>query len=263
MEYFYIFVSVIQNQYIMNISSDTPVGEVVKLNFKTAPLFQANNIDYCCGGSKTISQACAEAGIDSEQLIRQLQKTAVQSDPDTEYINSLTPAGLCDYIIGTHHSYVRSHIPFLQKNIEKVCRAHGVNHPEFFEIQQLFEESAGDLTMHMQKEELMLFPYIQKMVKVQEGHSTAGKPAFGTVSNPIAVMIAEHQTEGDRFDKIAALTKNYAIPEDACTTYEVTLLQLKEFESDLHRHIHLENNILFPKAIELEAELARKYFPVR
>ena len=239
----------------MNISSNTQVGEVVKLNFKTAPLFQTNNIDYCCGGSKTISEACIEAGIESEQLIQQLEKIAGQLDPDTEYINNLKPDELCDYIIRRHHAYVRRNIPFLQESIEKICQVHGANHPELFEIRKLFNESAGNLTMHMQKEEIMLFPYIQKMARSQEENTPISQSVFGAVSNPIGMMIAEHQAEGLRFDKIAELSDNYSIPEDACTTYEVTLNQLKDFENDLHRHIHLENNILFPKAIELEAEL--------
>lgn len=242
----------------MNISLNTRVGEVVKLNFKTAPLFQSNNIDYCCGGSKTIAEACNEAGIESEQLIKQLENIAGQFDPDTEYINSLELDELCEYIVKRHHAYVRSNIPFLQESIEKICQVHGTNHPELFEIRKLFNESAGQLTMHMQKEEIMLFPYIQKMVKEQTENALISRPTYGTVSIPIGVMITEHEAEGERFDKIAELTENYSIPEDACTTYEVTINHLRDFENDLHRHIHLENNILFPKAIELESELAQR-----
>jgi regulator of cell morphogenesis and NO signaling len=151
----------------MTITSDTEVGEVVKLNYNTAPLFHANNIDYCCGGSKTILEACNEAGIEPKQLIVQLEKIAETIDPDTEYINNLTLDELCDHIVKRHHSYVKGNIPFLKESLEKICDVHGANHPELFEIRKLFYESAGELTMHMQKEEIMLFPYIQKMVRAK------------------------------------------------------------------------------------------------
>ncbi|MDD4109602.1 MAG: iron-sulfur cluster repair di-iron protein [Prolixibacteraceae bacterium] len=242
----------------MSITSDTQVGEVVKLNFKTAQLFQENNIDYCCGGSKTISEACNEAGVKPEQLIAQLEKIAENIDPDSDYINNLTPDELCDYIVKRHHSYVKKNIPFLKKSLEKICDVHGEKHPELFEIKKLFDESAGDLIMHMQKEEIMLFPYIQKMVIAKRDGSPVSKSAFGSVTNPIRMMVSDHDTEGKRFDKIAELSGNYSLPDDACTTYEAAIKHLNEFESDLHRHIHLENNILFPKAIELETEFTIK-----
>ncbi len=124
-----------------------------------------------------------------------------------------------------------------------------------FEIQQLFNASAGDLTMHMQKEELMLFPYIKRLVQSSREHSAMPASPFGSVTNPIRMMVAEHQNEGGRFEKIDELTAHYQIPEDACATYFTTIKGLQDFEKDLHRHIHLENNILFPKATELEAQL--------
>ena len=237
----------------MKISSDSFVGEVVKLNYKTASLFQTYNIDYCCGGNITISDACKEAGIDTESLIRQLEVLAVQKDPDSEYFNNLGLGELSDYIVKRHHAYVHESIPVLKKNLEKICNVHGEHHPELFEINKLFTGSAGDLTMHMQKEEIMLFPFIKRMEMAKKGNLPLPASPFGPVSNPIRMMMAEHQVEGDRFNEISRISNNYQLPEDACATYEVTFKQLKEFEDDLHRHIHLENNILFPKAIELES----------
>ena len=239
----------------MTISSNSLVKEVVKLNFKTALLFQTNNIDYCCGGNKTISDACKETGINEEQLIRQLETLITQKDPDSEYIDNLTLGDLADYIVKRHHSYVRESIPVLKKNLEKICQVHGEHHPELFEIRELFTGSAGDLTMHMQKEEIMLFPFIKRLESVKMKNSPLPRTPFGSVSNPIGMMMAEHQNEGDRFGEISKLSNNYRLPEDACTTYGVTFRQLSDFEDDLHRHIHLENNILFPKAIELENEI--------
>jgi regulator of cell morphogenesis and NO signaling len=236
----------------MNISSDSFVKEIVKLNFKTATLFQANNIDYCCGGDKSISDACKEAGINTEQIIKQLEILVAQKDPDSEYINNFTLEELSDYIVKRHHAYVRESIPVLKRNLEKICQVHGGHHSELFEIKELFTGSTGELTVHMQKEELMLFPFIRRLEKAINENAQLPMSPFGSVKNPISMMMADHQNEGDRFNEISKLSKNYRLPEDACTTYEVTYKQLRDFEDDLHRHIHLENNILFPKAIELE-----------
>ena len=236
----------------MKISPDTFVKEVVRSNFKTAPLFQENNIDFCCGGDKSIYDACREAGIDPEQLIKQLETVVSQNDSDSVYINNLTLRELADYIEKRHHAYVRENIPVLKKNLEKICQVHGGHHPELLEIKELFTGSAGDLTVHMKLEELILFPLIRQLEKAINENSPAPGPSFGSVKNPIGMMMADHQNEGDRFKEISRLSMNYQPPHDACATYEVTLKQLGDFEGDLHRHIHLENNILFPKALELE-----------
>ena len=243
----------------MNILPNTTVGEVVKTNFKTARLFHSSKIDFCCGGTKTISEACDEAGMETGLLIKQLETMTLENDPVAEFFDSMAPDQLCDYIVKRHHSYVRNSIGFLLQNLEKICRVHGANHPELFEVNRLFTESSGELVMHMQKEELMLFPYIRNLVKAKNENTPAPRATFGSVANPVEMMISEHLMEGKRFEKIAKLTGNYSVPEDACTTYKVTLNELEDFENDLHQHIHLENNILFPEAIELEKELVRKY----
>jgi iron-sulfur cluster repair di-iron protein len=239
----------------MKITPDTIVGEVVKMNFKTASLFQASNIDYCCGGRITISEACAGVGIDSNMLITNLDAMLSQTDPDASYINSLNLAELTSYIVKRHHTYVRESIPFIEKSLEKLCQVHGNKHPELFKISELFNNSAGELTKHMQKEEIVLFPYINKLVLAQENGTQPSEPRFGTVSNPIGAMMAEHQAEGERFDEISKLSNNYQVPGDACITYKVTFDRLNDYENDLHRHIHIENNILFPRAILLEKDL--------
>ncbi len=236
----------------MKIKSDTPVGEVVKTNFKTATMFQANKIDYCCGGNQTLSEACEKAGVQTNELIQQLETVLQDADPDTEYINNLEPGALADYIINRHHSYVQKNIPFLKQNLDKIARVHGANHPELEQVRDEFSQSAGELTMHMQKEELLLFPFVKKMEAAKKENKNLPLPPFGKVANPIAAMMAEHENEGERYVRISELTNNYQVPADGCTTYEVTLKQLADFEKDLHRHIHLENNILFPKAKLLE-----------
>ncbi|MCB0443168.1 MAG: hemerythrin domain-containing protein, partial [Flavobacterium sp.] len=157
------------------------------------------------------------------------------------------------YIEKKHHRYVEEKTPVLLAFLDKLTKVHGTKHPELFEINNLFYQGAGELAQHMKKEELILFPFIQKMVKAQKENQSIQEPHFGTVENPIAMMQDEHTVEGERFATIATLTDGFTPPEDACSTYRVAFQMLKEFEQDLHKHIHLENNILFPKAIELQA----------
>jgi regulator of cell morphogenesis and NO signaling len=163
---------------------------------------------------------------------------------------------LADYIEKTHHRYVEDKSIILKQFLDKLCKVHGDAHPELFRINELFTAGAGELAQHMKKEELMLFPFIKRMVKTKEEHGILTQPSFGSVSNPIAMMMQEHDNEGDRFREIASITNNYTPPSDGCTTYKVTFAMLKEFEEDLHKHIHLENNILFNKAVVLEEEFA-------
>ena len=159
---------------------------------------------------------------------------------------------LIDYIEKTHHRFVEEKTQIIIPYLDKLCDVHGNNHPELFEINTLFNDSAKELVSHMKKEELILFPFVKEMINATKSHGTIGKPFFETVKNPIAAMMNEHENEGERFRAIAILTNNYTPPEDACNTYKVTFSMLKEFEDDLHKHIHLESNILFPKAKALE-----------
>jgi regulator of cell morphogenesis and NO signaling len=147
-------------------------------------------------------------------------------------------------------------MPIINKYLEKVVSVHSKNHPELKEVQNLFLMTIAELTAHMKKEEFMIFPYIRNMVHVKETGGHLSKPVFGSIRNPIGVMELEHQAEGDRISRIREITMDYQAPEDACKTLEATLIMLKEFEADLHVHIHLENNLLFPKAIMLEQELS-------
>ena len=159
------------------------------------------------------------------------------------------------YIVGNHHAFVRQAMPVLLTHTKKVAGVHGDRHPELPEVARLFNEVAGEMTSHMAKEEQILFPYI---VALEEASRSAGRgpsAPFGTVRNPIRMMEAEHESAGDAMARIRSLTSDYAIPDGACTTYRVSLQELEAFERDLHEHVHLENNILFPKAARLEAEM--------
>jgi regulator of cell morphogenesis and NO signaling len=149
---------------------------------------------------------------------------------------------------------VESRIQEIKPFLQKIVSVHGERHPELAEVAQLFNETSGELTVHMKKEEFVLFPFVRKMVKKKAAGELLSASPFGTVQDPIAMMHHEHAAEGERFEKIASLTNNYTPPADACSTYKVSFAMLKEFEEDLHTHIHLENNILFPKTIEMEKQ---------
>lgn len=236
----------------MNIKSDNIIGEVVAKDYRSAAVFQAYGIDFCCKGGRSIAEACEHKNIEPAELIEALQKSTTQAEDRSADYNSWPLDLLADYIEKKHHRYVESRIPEIMQFLNKVVSVHGERHPELEEIAQLFHDSAGVLTTHMKKEEFILFPFIRKMVKQKSAGEPIAAPPFGTIQNPIAMMNQEHDGEGERFRRIETLANHYAPPADACNTYRVTLAMLKEFEEDLHLHIHLENNILFPKAVEME-----------
>ncbi|WP_366182659.1 iron-sulfur cluster repair di-iron protein [Flavobacterium ovatum] len=234
------------------------IGEYVAKDFRTAALFSKYGIDFCCKGNRTVEEVCEKKAVKPEDL--QIEIEAVlntKSDSGIDF-NAWPLDLLADYIEKTHHRYVEEKTPTLLQFLDKLCKVHGASHPELFKINELFKGCAGELTQHMKKEELMLFPFIKKMVTASISDELIAQPHFGTVKNPIAMMMAEHEAEGDRFAKIVELTNNYTPPADACNTYKVTFAMLQEFEQDLHKHIHLENNILFPKAVALEKEFAEQ-----
>lgn len=235
----------------MNITAQTIIGELTALDYRTALVFKKNGIDFCCNGNRSIEEACKNDNTRINTLITELQKAVETGDTTGANYNSWPLDLLADYIEKKHHRYVSTRIPEIQPLLNKVVKVHGDQHPELIEVEALFNASAGELTAHMKKEELILFPFIRKMVAA--GDRPVHAP-FGTVQNPINMMMDEHDSEGERFRKIAALTGNYTPPADACNTYRVSFALLKEFEDDLHLHIHLENNILFPKAIALEQQ---------
>ena len=240
----------------MNLQENKIIGELVAQDYRTASVFKKYGIDFCCQGNRTINDACQKKNIDTKSVLNDLEVVIhTNGEYATDY-QSWPIDLLADYIEKKHHRYVEEKLVEIKPYLEKICRVHGGHHPELFEINEHFSATAGELAMHMKKEELVLFPFVRKMAKAKQEHSKIGAPHFGTVLNPIQMMMNEHSAEGDRFRKIEELSNSYTPPQNACNTYRVTFALLKEFERDLHLHIHLENNILFPKAIELEKELA-------
>lgn len=239
----------------MNITKENTLGEIVAKDFRTATVFDQYKLDFCCKGSRSIEEACQQASIDTTEVIQALEQVSHSNQTNIDF-NNWPLDLLADYIEKKHHRYVSDQIPVLQRYLDKIYTIHGQKHPELAEIKNLFSESAAELTVHMKKEELMLFPFIRKMTEARQVGSNRPPAPFGSVQNPVLIMIHDHDMEGDRFRRIAQLSSNYSSPADGCSTYQVTLALLKEFEKDLHVHIHLENNILFPKAIALEQTLS-------
>lgn len=234
--------------------SEKQIGQFVAEDYRTAAVFSKYKIDFCCNGNRSIQEACEKKGIDSNVLLDELQTVLRKKDGESIDYKSWPLDLLVDYIEKKHHRYVEEKIPILRQFLDKLCRVHGERHPELLKINELFTASAGELAAHLKKEELILFPFVKKMVNAQLEKGGVQSPQFGTVENPIEMMMQEHDNEGERFRQIAALTDNYNPPADACNTYKVTFAMLEEFEQDLHLHIHLENNILFPKAVKLEQQ---------
>lgn len=239
----------------MQITKDTIVGDLVAKDYRTATVFKQNGIDFCCNGNRTLEEVCKQKEMSVTNIIGELNQVSQQISAAQTDFHSWPLDLLADYIEKKHHRYVEEKIQEIKPYLDKICKVHGEHHPELYEINQLFNDSAGELAMHMKKEELILFPAVRRMVKAQMQKTTRERPQFGSVNNPIKMMMHEHNNEGERFRKIEELSNKYNPPQDACNTYRVSFAMLKEFEDDLHLHIHLENNILFPKALELEKHI--------
>ena len=233
------------------LTKEKTIGEFVAEDFRAAQVFRKYKIDFCCKGDRTVEQACENKKYLAEDIYDELSNVANLKSGDIDF-NSWPLDLLADYVEKTHHRYVEENSTVLLQYLNKLCKVHGDRHPELFEITSIFTEISGELAAHMKKEELILFPFIKKMVNAKQKGENIETPRFGTVESPVAMMKHEHTVVGELFVKIDELTNNYQFPADACGTYQVTYKMLEDFEKDLHTHIHLENNILFPKAIELE-----------
>ena len=230
----------------MTYNENSNIGEVVAQDYKTAIVFKAHKIDFCCNGNRTISDAAEKKKIDVGVLMEELKNiSTVSSDSGIDF-NSWPVDLLADYIQRIHHTYVEEKLPIIMQLVDKLRKVHGGNHPELYRIYDLFEGAALDLTQHMKKEEMVLFPYARQVGKSKKEENQV----FDSVESPVNVMMHEHENEGDRFREIRELTNDYSPPADGCTTYRVAFSLLEEFEDDLHKHIHLENNILFPKLVK-------------
>lgn len=234
----------------MYFTGDTPVGEIVAEEFRTAAVFQEFGIDFCCGGRRTLAEACREQNADAEAVLAALTRSGSVPGIAPRF-DEWSVDTLIGYIVGTHHAFVRRALPSLVAHTRKIASVHGGRHPELLEVARLTQQVAGEMSSHMIKEEQILFPFIAAAAEAADSGRSVPRAPFGAIESPIAMMEHEHEAAGGAMAAIRALTGGYITPEDGCTTYRVALQELGAFERDLHTHVHLENNILFPKALRL------------
>lgn len=228
------------------------VGEIVRLNFKAAEVFNNHGIDFCCGGKVSLADACESGNCDIDLIIHELEALNTGNGNAVHNFDAWGIGFLSDYIKNTHHQYVKTEIPLILPLAKKVAEVHGENHSELIRISELFQDLAEELTSHLNKEEQILFPYVKKMEEEQLAGKCSGPNCFGSIESPISVMEAEHENAGVILKEMFRLSNGYMVPDDACNTFRLLFDKMKAFENDLHQHIHLENNILFPKAIQME-----------
>ncbi len=241
------------------ITTNMTVREVAMEVPQATRLFEKLKIDYCCGGNQPLTEACASAGIDVDNVMEMLAEVTESTSQESETFDyqSASLPDLITHIVNTHHVFTKSEMNRLQLLADKVLAAHGGNHPELIHLDELFTRLCADLKPHMFKEEQILFPYIVATAEAADENGPVPVAPFGTINNPIRMMMMEHDTAGQILRELRTLTSDYKVPADACVSYQTLYQALENFEKDLHQHIHLENNVLFPKALALENALNR------
>lgn len=218
-----------------------------------ANTFERHQIDYCCNGKRLLQEVCAERGLDMAEIVAELDVTP-ESAGELDF-ETMSLAALCDHIVSRHHEYLRTNLPSVAMKAKKVAAVHGAASANLIELERVFQGLSAELTQHMGKEEIVLFPLIARIEEAARADAAAPQAPGGTVQNPIRMMEHEHEYVGRELQKIRELTSDYEPPAAACNTYRALYAQLEDFERDLHTHIHLENNILFPRAARLESQL--------
>jgi regulator of cell morphogenesis and NO signaling len=237
----------------MSVTTEKTVRELALENPAATRVFEKLGIDYCCGGSKTLEQACQAARVPMNQVAGALAASHATSNAPLDRNWQAEPLSeLVAHIRGTHHAYTREEIARLGPLFDKVCSVHGSHHPELLRLREIFRGRAEELTTHLVKEEMVLFPYVSRMEESVEAREPVLPPPFGSVRNPIEMMMNEHDGAGGALRQMRQISNGYAAPEDACVSFQTLYQALAAFEADLHQHIHLENNVLFPRAIEME-----------
>ena len=239
-----------------SIFANRSVGSIVNENYAAARIFKSFGIDFCCGGSAMLADACRTAGVEIEKVCEALDKneaTKCDSIPFASWPTDL----LIDYVLKIHHRNIRSKGPQLLADIKRVAEVHSEAHPERTHLVKVFAMSLEDLESHLQKEEQVLFPYCYNLFEASMRKEHVEKMHCGTVANPIRVMLSEHSDEGTRYKFIRNLVNGFAVPEDACLSYRLMLQDLEEFMDGLFEHIHIENNILFPRFVHLEKKAVK------
>jgi regulator of cell morphogenesis and NO signaling len=235
---------------MVNLEESTTLADVVNASPELARELERRGLDYCCGGRRTLGEACTSVGLDPAATIAELAQAATPAPPPAW--TTMPPEVLVDHLEAVHHRYLWDEMPRLTALLDKIVTVHGERHPELAEVAACFGEIRADLEPHMLKEERVLFPMVRELA------TSAGVPSFhcGSLRNPISVMLAEHDAVGDLLAKMRRLTNDYALPGDACASYAACYAGLEQLEADTHLHVHKENNLLFPEVVRLEAERA-------
>ena len=230
------------------------IRDIALASPQTTRVFEEFKIDYCCGGRKLLEDVCMDSGLDFRMVAEKLKSAMRDNDSrrDSGMPQDKSTSQLIDYIIGKHHVFTVQEIERLTPLMEKVCQRHGEQHPELFKLQTIFQALSDSLIPHMRKEENVLFPYIQQLESSSLIGQSATPPHFGTVQNPIRMMVADHEEDGERLRIMREISGDYTLPDGACPSFTALYAGLQDLERDLHRHIHLENNVLFPSAVDLE-----------
>lgn len=238
----------------MTVMTTKTVREVALENRAATRVFERFGIDYCCGGNQALEQACQRAGVSVEEVIDSLEmeKEAARTRKQLHNWQSESLSELMTYIKNTHHKHTREETVRLAALLQKVCSVHGKNHPELFGIRETFGRVSQELMTHMMKEEMVLFPYIERMEESVIQNEPVLPAPFGSIQNPVAMMEHEHDSAGAALQSMRKASSDFAPPTNACINYQTLYKALAAFEADLHQHIHLENNILFPRAIAME-----------
>lgn len=241
--------------------SSLTLAQIVNNNHQAASVFEKYHLDFCCKGKRSLEQACTEQQLSVSEVTEELE-SIFTNNGNAEQIdfNKMDLAQLCDYILQTHHAYVKNEMPQIYAYLEKVSSKHGERHPELIKIFQIFAAVKEEMDGHMRKEELILFPRLKELQKLAYNENAHLQLNIGYLQSPITVMEQEHDHAGTLLNEIRILSNDYTPPHDACTTYQLAFAALKAFEIDLHQHVHLENNILFPKSIETFKELKTTVF---
>ena len=235
---------------------DMTLADIVIGDARTAAVFDRAGLDYCCHGGQTLRDAAIDHGVPLSELIGELAALGPRVDGDGDAATTVDLAALTRHVVDTHHRYVRQTSGTISAWLDKLVAHHGARHPELAAIQLAFKALAAELTSHMDKEEHILFPYIETIAAASRGMTSLPPSPFDTILDPIRMMEDEHREAGDLMARIRLWSRGYEPPPDACTTYRLCYQELARFESDLHQHVHLENHVLFPRAVALEGAIA-------
>ena len=241
----------------MTAAPDTSIRDIVVADFRAASVFHTFDIDFCCAGDRTVADVCREKNLDAGSVLAEIEKACARPDTEAPRFEMWEAPALIEYIVERHHAYVRAALPAILAHVQRVADAHGERHPELHDVAEVMTRVAADMLVHVAREEAILFPYVERLFHAVNDDRLVRDAFFGSVVNPVSMMERDHEAAGRSMALVRELTDGYRVPEDACTTYRICLQELERFERDLHTHVHLENNILFPAALDLETRLRR------